>query len=209
MRKTPTPGLRGRYVTKTPFTVDATQVFTCHAIRSFKDIYERGIDVFTTFYKPVNLTDVEFQQDRSENAHIITLISEDNQVVYVPDTYILSYPDLNAVTYQRVVLAVDLGALPDYVDLSGIDTSIREIVDNSIGCTSEVKVGIAPTTGIVGVNDHETKEAARLNRITNNPTTYSKWRKLVEENAALTSEVQRLQQIIVDSGLVEDLPPAP
>lgn len=208
MRRTPPIGARGVYELRSPWVASASKIYICHAVRTFKDLYERNIDVFEQFYQGLDLTKTEFEADKRNNVNIVTLIAEeDNEIIYVPDSYIASYPNMGTINYQRMVLSVDLGALPDYLDVSFLSTQIKELTDKTIGNNSSVKLHVAPTSGIVRPNDHQTLEAARRARIENTNTTYSRWKAVEAENAQLRALLSRYEQIIIDNNLVDSAEP--
>ena len=49
---TPPLNVKGRFVLKSPWEVPPTVIYECIAIRSFEDIYKRGLDVYEAFYVP-------------------------------------------------------------------------------------------------------------------------------------------------------------
>lgn len=206
MRRTPPLTARGIYQLKHPFDVSAppSKIFICSAIRSFKDIYELGQDVYGDFYLPMGLTQATFQADEAEGAAIITLFSEDNDVVYVPDTYILAYPDMGVVDYQRTVLSLDLGTLPEYVSLDLLKQQLATQAKQTVGADVDVAIHAAPHSGAISPDQHQTLEAARLNNIEIQETDLSQYRAQLTMNADLVQRIQTLEQIILDNGLLPE-----
>lgn len=147
MRMTPPLAARGIYQLRQPWEVPASKVYTCQAIRSFQDIYEMGEDVYRRYYEPYGLSRGDFNDDEQVNAAIVTLISDDFDIVYVPDTYIASYPDMGVVNYQRVILSVDFGILPDFLNLDYIRQEMGTVGSKILGKEPEVKEAVAPTSG--------------------------------------------------------------
>lgn len=194
---------KGRYELKMPFQVDPGKIYTCMAIRSFDDIYELGEDVYETYYQPHNLSQEVFERDKELQTNIITLMSEDGPVVYVPDTYIVSYPAMGDVAYSHVVLSISLGAIPDYLSLDFLKDQLANVASDTIGITPEVKVHVAPHAGVVTPEEHEIAEVNRLAAIKNRTTDYAKLKELQNQNAALQERIATLEQIIIDHGLLE------
>lgn len=206
MRRTPPLAARGIYQLRQPWEVPASKVYTCQAIRSFKDVYERGTDVYTEYYAPYGVSRSDFSEDVEANAAIITLISDDFDVVYVPDTYIVSYPDMGVVNYQRVVLSVDFGLLPDFLSLDYIKQEMTTVGSKVIGKDPEVNEAVAPTSGAVTPEEHQVLEASRLANIEFQTTDYAKYLEQVQLNNDLSTRIQTLEQIIIDNGLLDPEP---
>lgn len=203
MRRTPPIMARGRYQLLAPFEAPQTKVFICYAIRNFKDLYELGEDVYQKYYQPVGLSQAVFQEDVSNNVAIITLISDDHQVIYVPDSYILSYPDMGEVTYHRVILSVDFGVLPDYLDFDHTKTQVGNVATDVIGKMPAVTLHVAPSSGVITPDEHETLESSRLFNVQNQTTDRAKYLQQLRLNDDLIQRIQTLEQIIIDNGLLD------
>lgn len=199
---TPPLHTRGRYTLKEPFIADPTTLYTCEAVRTFRDIRERGYDPFKEFYEPMGLSLEQFQQDALINASIVTLTSEDKPIIYVPDTYILSYPNQQLVPYKHIVLSISLGMIPDYVDLSFLSNQISGVVSDVIGSTSEVKLHNVPTLSSLTPEEHDVLEAARQAAITLRTTDRANVLLLQRQNTALIERLQTLEQILKNEGLI-------
>jgi hypothetical protein len=203
MRRTPPIAARGIYQLRQPWAIPASKVYTCYAIRTFKDIYELGEDVYTRYYEPYGVTRGDFANDEGETAAIITLISDDFDVVYVPDTYIAAYPDMGIVNYQRVVLSLDFGMLPDFLDLEFIKQEMATVGTKVIGKEPDVNEAVAPTSGAITPQEHQVLEASRLANIEFQDTDYSKYLEQVRLNNDLSERIRTLEQIIIDNGLLD------
>ena len=89
---------KGRYTVRAPFEVKETSIYTCIALRKFEDIVELGEDVYQTYYQPFGLTTAVYQLDVRAGAVIVTLQDPYGEVLYIPDTYILTYPNMGDIT---------------------------------------------------------------------------------------------------------------
>lgn len=206
MRRTPPLLARGIYQLKEPWNAPGSKVYICYAIRSFKDLYELGKDVYSDFYQPKGLDRSVFAVDRDQNAAIITLISEDNDVIYVPDTYILSFPDMGEVVYQRVVLSVDFGILPDYLSFDYIQQELSATGSEIIGKAPDVSVHVAAISGAVTPDEHQTLESSRLANIATQETDRAQYLQQLRLNDDLVQRIQTLEQIIIDNNLLAPTP---
>lgn len=202
MKVTPPLLARGRYQLKMPWNAEPTQIYVCMAIRSFADIYELGKDVFETYYVPMGLGKAEFESDRKAEANIITLMSEDSPVIYVPDTYILSYPDMNNVTYSHVVMSMSLGALPDYLSFEHLGSQIANLASDVIGVVPTVRVHKAPHAGVITPEEHEVLEVNRLASVQLRETDHARVLQLQVERDVLQQKLTALEQLVIDNGLL-------
>ena len=198
-RKTPPLRAKGLYEVRVPFSVLSGAVYECIALRSFDDFTERGENVFQRFYQSVGLTSSDYERDRAENAHIVTLQSATSSLVFVPDTYIEKMPDLSGVEYKRVVVSALLGPLPDTVDLTHLKASIAGLVSDITGVESEVLEHVVPYSGIITSDQHETLEIARQAAINNRTTDRARLLEQQEIIDAQRIRIQELEQLLINS----------
>lgn len=208
-RITPPLYARGLFTVASPWTITADKIYVCRAIRGFRDLYEQDKDVFEVFYKPQGFASEQdaknaFESDRKANAAIITLIAEDDsEVVYIPDTYIETYPGMDDVKYSHMVLSVSLGALPDKLDLLATKDQIKNKVGALLGVEPDVKEHRVPHDKAITADEHATLESSRQGAITLNQTTDARIKELETQNAALQNEVDSLRQILEDEGYAQ------
>lgn len=204
--KTPPLRAKGIYQLKAPWSVSPTLIYECIAIRSFADFLEKGEDVFKLIYEPKGLSQATFEADRALGAHIITLVSGTQPIIHVPDTYIEAYPLQNTVAYKTVVVSVSLGPLPDSLDLTFLKTQLQGVVSDVIGVTPEVKLHVLPALDVITDTQHEALEAARQAAIANRKTDRARVLELQAQVAAMTQQIQTLEQIIIDNGYANPAP---
>ncbi len=202
MLLTPPLHTKGRYVVKEPFVTNPSVLYTCAAIRTFRDIRERGFDPFVEFYQPVGLTQTQFNEDEDLGASIITLVSDTEPTLYIPTSFILSYPNQHFVPYNHVVLSVSLGLVPDYVDYNFLQDQISSVVSDVIGVESEVKLHIAPTREYLSPEEHEVLETARLSAVQLRTTDHARVLELEGKNQKLLEQLATLETIIKQNNLV-------
>ena len=206
MRRTPPIYTSGKYEARTPWVLSITVNYTATAIRSFKDMYERNIDVLNDIYIPKGLTKVEHDADNAEKATIVTLESKAGDIIYIPDTYILSYPNMANIIYNRVVISIDLGSLPDYKDLSALLTLLTSTTQQSIGVIPDAIVHVAQTADYISASQHDTLETAKaavLIATGETPTTDKGRLNLANiKVAALEEKVGSYEELVIAAGLV-------
>jgi hypothetical protein len=156
-------GMTGVFRLQPPFDslMPAQAIYTVAAVRQLSDISAEGIDPFTTYYLPRNLSQTTYDVDFNNNVSIISLKSSVGQWLYVPETYILEYPSVNGVIYTALILGVSLGALPDTASLEPLKTAIKNIVKDMAGVDSVIKEVTVSTPALVSHSDHIAIEKAR------------------------------------------------
>lgn len=205
-RLTPPLNATGRFTVAAPFdtVVFETVAYQAIALRRFTDIVELGEDVYDKYYAPFGLTEAQFKQDERASVVLVSLMNPSGEIAYVPDSYILSYPNQGDVKYQHVVLSVSLGPLPDYLPLDFAMSQLSSIASDTIGVNAVVKQHVAPTVGTVTPDQHELLEVARTARITNRKTDRARALEAVNQVAILQQRIAALETIIEEAGL---LPP--
>lgn len=140
-------------------------IYTCQSVRKLSEIIASGVDPYLEYYQPAGVSASNYDTDRADDVTILSLVSSTGQWVYVPDSYVLSYPETNGVTYIAVMLGISLGALPANRDLSALKTIITNIVRDTIGVDSVVQEIAVSAPSIVPYADSLIIEAARTTLI--------------------------------------------
>lgn len=200
---TPVLHAKGRFVADTPFALLPTVLYECIAIRSFADYVGVGQDAYSKFYEPMGVTRERYEEDLAAGASICTFASSETEVVYVPDSFILSLPILDQVAYSRLVLSMDLGAMPDTYDLTFLKSQLETTVQSIVGLSAPVvNVHKAPSKGVVTQAQHEAMEQARQAAISNQQTDRARLLATQAQLAAATSKITMLEQILRDYSIL-------
>lgn len=201
-RTIPPIGTKGQYTLNAPWSTTPGVLYECAAIRSFVDLENFGTDVFAVYYDANGLTQADYETDRRNDEVIITLVSETVAPIYVPSSYIVSYPDLSHHVYSHVVLSASLGALPDKLDLTFMQSQMGDLISDTVGVVPEIHLSKAPSTGVISPSEHETLEAARIAAINNRTTPYSQVAALQQERTQLEARLAILEEIIRINNLI-------
>lgn len=187
----PPIGAKGKYILKDPFAeqMDLTVSYTCSAIRRFKDIVNQGVDVYDQYYSPIGLSEDIYKLDAKNDEAIVTLLSESTAPIYVPSSYISQFPSGDTVAYHRMVLSLDLGMLPDALDLTFLKSNIVNTVSDTIGAEVSVLENAAPYTETMTVAKDLELTAARSAKIKNRTTDYARTLELQNENLKLKQTI--------------------
>ncbi|AEH03608.1 hypothetical protein AVT69_gp183 [Pseudomonas phage PhiPA3] len=200
----PPPNTKGLYTLYAPFDQQMVpnELYTCAAIRRFEDIENNGRNVFSVYYEPFGLTEQQCQSDRAAGHFIVTLLSTKYPPLYVPTSFIKSYPNLNSKQYNQVILTLSLGPLPDDVILDSAMDAAANAVSDFLGVTPEVHIGIMPLSDAVTPEQHETREANRLAAIANRTTDYARLAEEQAKNAQLSQRLAIAEKMLKDNGLL-------
>lgn len=194
--KTPPLHAKGFYTVASPFQVVANTLYECMAIRAFPDLVDLGVDIFNTYYNPLGLTQQNFEDDQKAGANIITLIADSQPVIYIPDSYILSYPDMSNVAYSNIILSLDLGVVPDTLDLTFLQNQLSGVASDVVGVTPTVTVHVGMSTGAVTQEQADAMEAARQATITNRTSDRAKVIELQNQLDALRLQYNALVDLM-------------
>lgn len=199
----PPPGASGLFLLRVPFVANSNIVYHVAAIRSFEDLISRGIDPVALVYTPVGLTDAAYQEDLAAGALVISLLSPTTKPLYVPTTYIDSYPNMGTVPHSWIVATISCGMQADAYDTTRLAQAIQRAVSDDTGVESIVTFARAPTADAITQEQYVANLNARNAAIKNRSTTYAdllasqaREANLRQSNTALLDMIEQLQQRI-------------
>lgn len=169
----PQLGASGIYTLASPFDNQLREnvAYTCIAVRRLTDFTQVNRNPKILYYDANGLDSSIWERDSLDpEVCIITLVSKSGQWIYVPSSFITSFPDIGGIPYTVRLLGINLGAVPDNLDLSSLLTSVENIVRDTIGITSTCKTVAASDTKILSYQAHHDIEVARLNLIEEDKT---------------------------------------
>lgn len=173
--------------------------YSCVAIRGLSDIIGAGGDGYLDYYEKYSITKEQFQTDLNNNVCIITLQDGNGNLVYVPHLYIDGFPEVNGYVYNNIVLAIDIGQIPEYLNLSVIKDKITDVVLENFGINASVKVIVTSNPTIVMNDDHAAIEAARQANIAVQITDHARVLELTAERDLAYSKIQELETYIFNN----------
>lgn len=192
----------GRYTLVEPFTALPTVLYKCEALRTFDECQLSGVDVLNNIYILAGLTKAEYDRDKKAGNKIVTLTSATETPIYVPDSYIESFPNFDAVTYQHIVGSLDFGALPDYLNLANLQLEMAALASDIVGKEPKVTIHRAASSGLVTPVQHEAAEVARLSAIKRRTTYRAENIKLKQQVTALEQQNQVLVDLLKANGIM-------
>lgn len=194
---TPPTGAKGLFQLAAPWVADSTISYTVGSQRTFAELIKRDVDPVALVYTPMGLGRSVYEEDAALGAIIITLLSDSADPIYVPDTYILSYPDMAVVPYSWLVASVSLGMLPDSEDMTLLQQAIATSVSDYIGVQPTVTINRAATQDAISQTEHVKSVAAREAAIKNRVTVYQENRTLRDDLDAANTRNGLLQTNLV------------
>lgn len=201
----PAVGTRGRYVLKPPFdaAMKPNTLYTMTAARKFDDIDTFGTNIYTQFYLPYQIPESQVNTDRAAGAMIITLMTDNSPAIYVPTTYVQSYPDLNYKPYNQYIAVLSLGPLADDTLFEPTIQGLKNTTSEFLGVEPEVHIAFMPLTDVITPEQHESLEATRQAAISNRSTDYARLYESQAQVALLQQRISILEKIVKDNGLLD------
>ena len=203
----PQIGATGVYKLIAPFDSQLREgiPYTCVAVRRLNDFITNGRDPKSLYYDPYELPDSIWERDYLDpDTCIVSLTNKSGQWIYVPSTFIVSYPDIGGIPYTVRILGINLGAIPDTLDLSNLITNVQNLVKDTVGIESVAKTVAASETKIISKEDADAIESAREDLITIEKTDRAR---IMELEALVQS--QRTQIEALQDYIESELEPSP
>lgn len=138
VRKTPPIGAYGTFVLNAPWDSASNKTYRCIALQRVEQFTKAGLNVFELVYSPMGLSQDVYNADVAIDVVIVGLLATDGTRIYVPDTYIQSYPDQSSIAYNYTVMSVDLGPQPSKIDLSNCVSDLKDLVSKYTGLATSV-----------------------------------------------------------------------
>lgn len=199
----PAVGSVGKYKFKAPFdTLGNEQTeFACMSIRSLADVLAGGVNVYKTFYLPYKISEADYRADVTSGVAIIGLQSATGAWLYIPNSYLASYPDVSGVRYAIMTLSSDLGAVAETQDLQFLINEINDLIYARLGIRSTTVPVVSSQPALIPYADHDKIEQARKNNIKGEPPLLVQKIVLEQERSLLQVQVAALSKFIKDKGL--------
>lgn len=172
VNKTPPINASGIYKLYTPFDVLYTaspgeNVFKCEAITGFNALQKKFENVKNVYYEPYGIAG-SYDDDLEADINIITLIRPNGDAIYVPSSYIESYPGEPGVNYGRIIISVDLGPLPADFPVGDLADDMVEMAESMVGNANMTSsIHVVPMRGFVTASQEKTASSNRLDATLN------------------------------------------
>lgn len=182
----PSIDARGRFEAEAPFdvVVKPEVYYTVEAIRNIHEMEALKLDLYELVFKPAGITADAFpaalEAARTKGAKVLSLLDRADVATYVLTNYLKSWPLVDGVSYEHMVIVADLGPVPP----SMADILAKEIehfknhIEANVGITTSVTIGTIPTIGYVSKEQADAYENIRKSKITDNGNDVARIREL-------------------------------
>lgn len=189
----------GMYVLKEPFNqyVVSNYQYRCISVKTIREAVISEIDFKETIYTAKGISEEDYAKDLSANINIVTIQNTIGDKVIVPSTFILQIPDINGVAYTNTILGINLGPVPDLLNLTSLKTKLSQVVNEYIGIQNvEVKEVVSGDSVVMSQADHAVLETIRQGRVSANETDYGKYITVKAERDAMAIRIAALENHI-------------
>lgn len=196
---TPPLGSYGVYVLDDPFDnqLVAKVGYECISLRSIDDIIKHGIDPFQIYYKPYGQSQERYLADKAAGVVIVTLRPTTGNYVYVPNSYIRSYPMGGGIPYRVTGVVLNLGSLPTSMDLSPLMTKLVDVTQSVIGVKPTPTPFVLSDVSLLDKSTDTALQAARKANINEVETDYSARIRMQSVIAAQADKIRELEAFIL------------
>jgi len=198
MQITPPMYASGLYVAGSPFTLNETAIYTTQAIRSFEDCQQRNINVYTEIYAPLNIPRAKYLSDKDKGVNIITLTSHTEPTVYIPDSYISAYPNMNLATANRYVVSIDLGILSSDWFSDGVLAQFKNLASDIVGGEPTGSLHKIPVIGRAASLSPQEIEGLRSVAIATRTSDYALLQESRRHITTLNKTIEALQARLIE-----------
>lgn len=203
----------GTWDLKTPFTTVSDELYTLIAIRGFEDITKLGKDVYNDFYVPMGIKEGEnipgtstafsFEKEKADQVVILTIMSPTGKLIYVPSSFVNSFPDTTTIPYKLMILSVPLGYFRDGIDYSILRQSVEETIENILGVDNvDSTIHAGPSTKGLTQANSDILEQARISNLNGKETNVAKVIRLEQQVASLQGDLAAALKILQDNNLI-------
>lgn len=196
---TPPINTKGRYTVFEPYSVELNKVYRCTAIRTFDVLISKGIDVYAEYYAPKALDVEVYEEDYDVSASIVTLVSSEGEYLYIPNTFIESYPGMNGLDYNRKLLVIDMGLLPSTLDFSNLIPDVEDVITKVAGVSGTGEYVEVPHIHSITQDEHVQLEATRTSAIRSHQPLQERLSELEAINSEQATLIEELTQALADA----------
>jgi hypothetical protein len=165
-----------------------------------------GEDPETDYYLKNNLASA-YLTDLQNNVAILSLQGEGrSDVFYIPSSYVTKYPDIGGVPYRVMALGINLGAIPDSLNLSNVITKLEADIKELVGIDAVAKPMVISPTTLLTTTDAATLEAARQANIGTAITDYTRYVQTRDQLVTALDKIHSLELYILNNKVKLGLP---
>ena len=184
---------RGTIAVSSPYSgfVSPTAIYELVEIRDIRVLQEAGVDVLTTVYESVGLTETEYTEALKNNDPIFNFLNDAGEYIYIPKSYVTSTIDVTVYEYNERTIGVNVGLLPKGYDLTTMKSEIVTLIESHIGIVSKIKDIVSSNT--IGLNNADNDSALVRIKQANGTSCPEKLRIADDAVASLNCKIDALQ----------------
>jgi len=188
----------GIFTVASPFTI-ASGNYRCGSVQLISALVSSGVDVYNTYYAPNSISSAAFNTDLANGVTIVVLIPDSGATVSIPSSYITSAPTDLAVPYSKIVLSIDIGLLPDSLDLTQLMNDLSELAQTEMGITTATAQLHKISSNLnYTVAESQVLEAARLANIESYVSNITAKNNALTELVACKQKVHDLELALIN-----------
>jgi hypothetical protein len=199
----PTIGASGTFNLRAPFDskILNSERYTCQAVRRLSEYLANNETPKEDIYLANGLTANQYDEDLEKDIFVVSLQAANGHWLTVPANYIIQLPLVNGIPYRSMMIGVALPPMPADKDFSNLETSIRNLVMDTIGVTCTTKVVETSMVSLISYEQHEIKQTQRDAAAVNNLTDRSKHMKALQDIASLQQKILLLESYIEQNNI--------
>ena len=196
----PSIGSKGVFTFAPPFDskIDNKAEYTVSSMELLSSIFNDGRKPFDLIYKPIELTEEDYNNDIKDNVFIVGFTSAGCETFFVPSNRIKSAPKTDGYTFVGKALVLNLGNVPIDLDLSTLKSILTDTLYDAVGIRASIQEAL--TSGAFKVTEAEYK--AYMLKLANAKKIDKSYRTLyleeVEKNSHLTTLVENIEECMKD-----------
>jgi hypothetical protein len=195
----------GRFEAAAPFNqiVNESTYYTVEATRTIHEMEGAKLDVYSLVFAPVGVTAEDYptvlKRAKDAGAIICALLDRNGAPVYVPTTYLTSFPLVDGVSYERMCMIADLGPVPPSMAqaMQQVLDHTKQYIKATLGIQSAVRLGTIPTVGYVSQDQADAYENTRKGEITDASNDVAKVRALTQQAANKDVYIAKLESDLI------------
>jgi hypothetical protein len=197
----PDIGASGIFVLQEPYSalLKPNTTYTVQAVRRLKDVIAEGENPFEIYYDPYNVPRSSYELDILNEVCVVSLQSGSGEWVYVPTSFIISFPIMNGVKYTAMMIGISLGAIPDTMNLSAFKTKVFNMVRDTFGITTVIKEIAVSAPVVLSKEQSDLVETARANRIVSTLSDAGKLKVAEQDLLRCREQLAMLEKYIIDN----------
>lgn len=135
----PLIGQRGAFTFRDPFSKHNDLILEVSGLRRISSFLPEGLDIDAILYTPAKVALSDKEADHLADVAIVIFQTSDNQIIYVPESFIVTIPRADGVVYNERALVINLGSIPVEIGLDAVAELCKQSVRRLIGVVPDVK----------------------------------------------------------------------